>query len=182
MIEKTLKVLNELKEQKIFDDYAVGGAIACTYYAEPRYTKDLDIFVVVSKASKDPQTEEKRAPLSFIFDYLKKKRHRGSPEYIIVEGAPVHFFLADELEREAIKNARKIKYKGVETKLFSPEYLIALALRAGRNYDFPRISEIMKSVKIDTEKLRNIIFRYELEEKEKKYKQIEAALWKKTTR
>ena len=34
-MEKTIRVLNELLEDGVLSDYAIGGAIAATFWAEP---------------------------------------------------------------------------------------------------------------------------------------------------
>jgi len=45
-MEKTLKVINAFKENKVIEDYAIGGAIAALYYVELLLTYDLDIFFI----------------------------------------------------------------------------------------------------------------------------------------
>ncbi len=44
-MEKTLQALNALERDGIIGRYAIGGAMAATFYAEPRFTFDLDVFV-----------------------------------------------------------------------------------------------------------------------------------------
>jgi len=46
-MEKTLQVLNALEEEGVFSRYAIGGAMAATFYVEPVLTFDLDVFVVL---------------------------------------------------------------------------------------------------------------------------------------
>ena len=40
-MKKTPKVINELKERGLIDDYAIGGGIAALFYIEPFLTYDL---------------------------------------------------------------------------------------------------------------------------------------------
>lgn len=49
-MEKALAVLNELEQAGILGRYAIGGAMAATFYAEPVVTFDLDIFVVLPRS------------------------------------------------------------------------------------------------------------------------------------
>jgi hypothetical protein len=49
------RVLIEMRRDGVVADYAVGGAMAILFYAEPTRTYDLDVFVVLEDtgASKD---------------------------------------------------------------------------------------------------------------------------------
>ena len=44
-MEPVIQVLNEMKQAGAVLDYAIGGAMAFIFYAEPQATYDLDIFV-----------------------------------------------------------------------------------------------------------------------------------------
>jgi len=50
-MEKALQVLNELERNGELGRYAIGGAMAATFYIEPVLTFDLDIFVVLPEAA-----------------------------------------------------------------------------------------------------------------------------------
>jgi len=52
-MEKTLKVIKELKEKKVLKDFSIGGGIAALYYIEPLLTHDLDILFIPSEDSID---------------------------------------------------------------------------------------------------------------------------------
>jgi hypothetical protein len=43
-VEKTLQVLNRMEADGVIERYAIGEAIASTFYVEPISTFDLDIF------------------------------------------------------------------------------------------------------------------------------------------
>jgi len=43
----TLQVLNELESAGVLNRYAIGGAMAATFYLEPLLTFDLDVFVAL---------------------------------------------------------------------------------------------------------------------------------------
>lgn len=165
-MRKTLKIINELKENKLIEDYAIGGGIAALYYIEPFLTYDLDLFIIL------PEKEIKKTliTLSPIFDYLKKKGYSWKGEHIVIEGIPVQFIPADELEKEAVKNARLVYYQRVKTKVVTPEYLIAILLRAGRKKDIEKIEKLLEQTKIDKRKLNEILKRYNLKEKYEKLK------------
>ena len=44
-MERTVKVLNEMKTEGVILDYALGGAVAALFYIEPIETHDLDVFI-----------------------------------------------------------------------------------------------------------------------------------------
>jgi hypothetical protein len=92
-VEKTLTVINGLKEKGIIEDYAIGGGIAAIYHIEPFLTYDLDIFVIL------PETSNKKIiDLRMLFSELSTKGYTWNKEHIIVEGVPVQFIPADALE------------------------------------------------------------------------------------
>lgn len=160
-MKKTLKIINELKKKNLIDDYAIGGGIAALFYIEPFLTYDLDVFIMVSKKGK----EENIILLSPIFDYLEKRGYLWKGEHIIIEGIPVQFIPADELEEEAVRKAREIEYERIKTKVITPEYLIAILLRAGRKKDIEKIEKLLEQAKIDKKKLNDILLKYSLGEK-----------------
>jgi hypothetical protein len=49
-MRRTLQILNELEQSGVMSRYAIGGAMAATFYVEPVLTFDLDIFVLLPQA------------------------------------------------------------------------------------------------------------------------------------
>ena len=47
-MERTIKVLNQMKSEGVILDYALGGAVAALFYMEPIETHDLDVEARVS--------------------------------------------------------------------------------------------------------------------------------------
>ena len=43
-MKKTFEVINRMRDEGVIDRYAVGGAVAATFYLEPFATLDIDIF------------------------------------------------------------------------------------------------------------------------------------------
>lgn len=160
-MDKTIKIINELKRKGLIEDYAIGGGIATIYYTEPFFTYDLDIFVVL------PEKEKKGnlIILSSIFNYLKDKGYRWKGEHIIIEEFPVQFIPVDKLEEEAVRNAKEIDYEDVKTKVIAPEYLISILLRAGRKKDIEKIHKILEQAEVNTKRLKDILHKYNLGEK-----------------
>ena len=98
--------LNALKGAGIVRDYAIGGATAVLFYAEPTRTYDLDVFVPLANAP--------------------------AGEHIIIHGVPVQFLPAhNALAEAAVATARTIAYEDVLVRVIAPEHLAALAFQAG---------------------------------------------------
>jgi len=157
-------VINELKEKGLIKDYAIGGGIATLFYTEPFLTYDLDIFILTETTFTQAIID-----LSPIFEYLKKKGYYWKGEHILIEGVPVQFIYADELEKEAVEKARIAEYEGVKTKVIAPEYLIAILLRAGRKKDIEKVEKLLQEAEIDKEELRKILDKFGLRERFKSY-------------
>ena len=158
-MEKAIKVINELQEKGIINDYAIGGGIAVIFYAEPILTYDLDIFFTSVE-------EKKLVSLSPIYNYCREKGYRVDKEHIIIEGLPVQFIpVYNELVQEAVKNAVEKKYKKTKTKTLNPEYLIAIMLQTFRPKDKERMMKLIEETKINNDYLKKILQKHKLGEK-----------------
>ena len=126
--------------------YLVVGAYAVMYYAEPRFTKDIDIWVIpqMNDAGKIYEALKKfGAPLRGI-----KPRDFNDKRLILQIGvAPVRvdilFDIPGVLFQTAWKNKRKIRYGRTPVYILGKNDLIAAKKKAGRPQD-----------KIDEENLR----------------------------
>lgn len=167
-MRQTLKVVNGLKDKGLINDYAIGGGIAALFYIEPFLTYDLDVFII----SVERTDEKNLIVLSPIFDYLKSKGYSWKGEHIIIEGVPVKFIPADELEKEAVENAKVIEYEGIKAKVITPEYLTVILLRAGRKKDIEKIEKLLEQTDVDRTKLEEILNKFGLKEKFKFLKEF----------
>jgi hypothetical protein len=158
-MKKALQVINKLKSEGLIQDYAIGGGVGTMYYTEPITTYDLDIFITIK------ETGQGIILLTPIFEYLKGKGYKWSGEHIILDDYPVQFIAADDLEKDAIKNARDITYQGVRTRVMGPEHLIAILLRAGRAKDILKVRMILEQYPVDHRRLSGILTRYKLKGK-----------------
>jgi len=163
-MREAIQVINELKEKGLIKDYAIGGGIATLFYTEPFLTYDLDIFILTETTSTQTIID-----LSPIFEYLKQKGYTWKGEHILIEGVPVQFIYADELEKEAVEKARIVEYEGVKTKVIAPEYLIAILLRAGRKKDREKVEKLLQEAEIDMKELQDILDKFGLRERSESY-------------
>lgn len=157
-MKETLKVINELKEKGLINDYAIGGGIAALFYIEPFLTYDLDVFIIPV----EKERQKGLITLSAVFDYLKSTGYSWKGEHIIIGEMPVQFIPVDELEKEAVENGKVIEYEGIKTKVIPLEYLIAILLRAGRKKDIEKIERILEQTEIDRKKLNELLDKFNL--------------------
>ncbi len=130
-IVSAIKIINKMLEEKVFENYALGDALAVIFYTEPIVTQDVDIFFQVKEAENDLMI------LAPIYDYLTNKGFEAKAEHIIIEGLPIQFLPAfNDLTGEAIENANEFELEDTTIRVMSPEYLAAIMLDTGRTKDF----------------------------------------------
>lgn len=86
-MKETLEALNQMQADGVVHHYAIGGAVAATFYLEPAATLDVDVFVLLSNPS-GPLVS-----LSPIYEYLKARGGIEDREHILLGGWPVQFLL-----------------------------------------------------------------------------------------
>lgn len=161
-MNKTLEIINELKDKGLIEDYVIGGGIATVYYVESFFTKDLDIFVKIKT-----DLLSRLDILGDVYTYLDSKGYKFEGEHIMIEGMPVQFLVASSgVEKDAMTDAKEIVYDGVNTKIMGPEYLIATALAAGRAKDKDKVHKFVEQkIALDDAKLDKILKEYGLDGK-----------------
>jgi hypothetical protein len=158
-MKETLKVLNELETLGLYGKYAIGGAMAATFYAEPVLTYDLDIFILL------PQSGG-LAPLSPLYRKLREMGFKEKEECLEIHGTPVQFLPAfNALLEEALLEARETTYEDVPTRVVGPEHLVAICLQTGRAKDRERVRLIREEAKLDIDRLVSIVRRHKLEDR-----------------
>jgi len=162
-VEKTLKVIKELKNKKVISDYAIGGGIAVLYYVEPLLTYDLDIFFT--------PVEESLDVLAPVYKYMRGRGYKTQREHIIIEGVPTQFIpVYNELIKEAVQNSTEVKYGRIKTKVLSLEYLVAVMLQTYRTKDRERIIKIFEEAKVNLNSLKKLLKKHNLYEKYTKFR------------
>ena len=160
-MKRTIEVLNELEQERVFSRYAIGGAMGAIFYTEPFLTFDLDVFIVL------PQTAEGLLSLTPIYDALRASGYKQQEnECVVIEGIPVQFLPAyNSLVEEALNHAQTITYENVSTRVLRSEYLVAIALQTGRSKDRERVRILREQTSLDMDLLADVLKRHQLEEK-----------------
>src|SRR4051812_32864216 len=99
--ENALRRINEMKAERIIDDYAIAGAMALLFWIEPIPTFDLDVLVIL------PQAAGTLVSLDPIYRWASDRGYVTEHEHIFIEGVPTQFLpsfgaLADEAIRTAV--------------------------------------------------------------------------------
>jgi hypothetical protein len=156
-VEKTLQVLNRMQADGLIGQYAIGGAIAATFYVEPISTFDLDIFFTVTGAV------DKFLSLTPLYDYLAALGYEAVGEAVEIEGWPVQFLPAfTPLLAEALAQAQAIRFKAVPTRVMRAEHLVAVMLQTGRPKDYARIIQFIEDEAIEWAQLSDVLARHDL--------------------
>ena len=157
-MEATLRVLNDLEQAGVISRYAIGGAMAATFYAEPLLTFDLDVFVVL------PQTPGGLVTLEPLYQALRARGYREEGECVTIEGVPVQFLPAyNALLEEALAEARETLYETTPTRVLCAEHLVAIALQTGRGKDRERVRLLREQASLDQDDLAEVLARHGLE-------------------
>ncbi len=159
-MEETLRVLNSLEREGVLHRYAIGGAMAATFYTEPVLTFDLDVFVVF------PMSSGALLTLSPLYEALRTRGFSEEGEFVKIEGVPVQFLpVYNDLLREALNEAREVPYGSTMTRVLRAEHLAAIALQTGRQKDRDRVRMLVDQAGMNREYLTEILLRHGLEEK-----------------
>ena len=151
-----LRAANGLVEERLIEDYALGGALAAIYYVEPFATYDADIFFI-------PTDKGLTAGVPALYARLQAQGWRAEREHLLVKGFPVQFLAGRGLTEEAVREARTVEYEGIPARVFRVEYIIAIAASVGRLKDLARIEQIQEQAECDQKLLEKILRRHNLE-------------------
>jgi hypothetical protein len=165
-IADIIRLINEMAEDGIIDQYAIGGAVGATFYLEPVATLDVDIFVAF-------RMEQGRTLISLhpIFDYLSEKGGRVEGEYMIISGWPVQFLPATgPLIEEGLRQSVTIDVEGAPARVFTAEHLAAIALQTGRAKDKARLLQFVEAGTLEFRKFEAILVRHDLMNRWREFK------------
>ena len=157
-MKRTLRVLNELERAGVLNRYAIGGAMAATFYAEPLLTFDLDVFVAL------PEFGTGLLSLAPLYHALRGLGYAEDNECVMIEGVPVQFLPAyNALVEEALAEAREILYEDAPTRVLRAEHLVAICVQTVREKDRERVRVLREQASLDLEYLQKVLTRHNLD-------------------
>ena len=157
--EDALRIINEMRDQGVIEDYAVAGAMAIAFWVEPIPTFDLDVLVFL------PGESRPIVSLRPIYEWAAHHGYPSQKEHVKIEGVPVQFLPAhNELADEAISTAVVKPYNDVPVKVVRPEYLIALFLEGSAKTPKrrERAAALRQAEVVDEALLRDVMERFKL--------------------
>ena len=89
-MEAALRLLNEMVTRGLLDSYAIGGAMASLFYAEPVATFDLDVFVLLPTVQSDRTIVTLEPQIAF----LREHDAVQEGEHVVIQGLPVQILPA----------------------------------------------------------------------------------------
>ena len=163
-MKRTLQVLLQLHAEGALARFAVGGAIAASFYIEAVATEDLDIFAFLQPSPSG------LVVLSPLYDRLKALGATVQDEHVLIHGWPVQILPAyTSLVEEAVRDAREQAFEGLSVPVVTADHLCAIALQTGRPKDFQRIYSLIQAGCVTSAKLRQLIQAHGLQERWKQY-------------
>jgi len=160
---KAIAVIEQLMCEGLIAKYAIGGAFGALFYLEPTETSDIDIFIHL-----DPP---KGSFLISMDPFIDRLETLGYTEWIddkiVVEGCPIQVIpVAKLIEIEGLERAMRKPLTGeIQPFVFSPEYLMAIALDLSRPKDKVRLEQFHRTGAYDPAALADILNRHNLEAK-----------------
>jgi hypothetical protein len=166
-IQEVIRTINRMQADGVIDSYAIGGAVGATFHLEPVSTLDVDVFI-----SFRPEPGSILISPRPIYDYLTARGCSAEGEYIIIAGWPVQFLPpTGPLADEALSKAFVHDVDGVPVRVFSAEYLAAIALQTGRAKDKARLLQFVESGILDATAFEDILTRHALAERWARFQQ-----------
>ncbi len=156
-MQRVLEALNQLVSDGVVEDYAIGGAIGASFYLDAMQTEDVDAFVFL------PPTVSGIVLITPIYDALVAMGGVIEGEYVRFGDWPLQILSdANSLIAEAIREASVVDYDEIQTRVFRPEHLCAIALQTGRKKDTLRVTMFFEQGVVDMDALMGVLRRYEL--------------------
>ena len=150
--------LNALKARGLVRDYALGGATAVLFYAEPTRTYDVDVFLLLT-----PPPDSSLVSLATLYAWARSEGFETEAEHIMVHGVPVQFIPAhNPLAEESVESARVLDYDGVPVRVVDPEHLAALAFQAGGARRRERAWQLIETGGVDRNQLRTLLLAHQI--------------------
>lgn len=156
---QALGIVGQLRDEGVVEEYAVGGAMAMVFWAEPVATYDLDVFVLL------PADGGALVSLAPLYEWAIRRGYAVLQEHIMMAGVPVQIIPAhNDLAEEAIREAVLLDLEGVPVRVLRPEYLIALYLEpsARTRKRMERVAALLEGAQIDRSRLDLILSLYGL--------------------
>lgn len=159
-MKATLQVLLQLRGENRLARFALGGAVAASFYIEAVATEELDIFAIIEPSASGLLV------LTPLYERLKQLGATMQDEHVVIHGWPVQILPAyTPLVEEAVAKAVDRRYEDVAVPVVTADYLCAIALQTGRVKDFQRVYSLIAAGCVDAAALSRLIETHGLQER-----------------
>jgi len=141
-----------MREEGVVTDYAIGGATAVLFYAEPTRTYDIDVFALLPSAG-----ESLLVSLAPVYRWAESQGFTVDAEHLLVHGVPVQTAGVQCAGHRCDSHSACHEYQGVHVRVVDPEHLIALALQAGDARRRERAWLLLQTGIVDRPRLRALL-------------------------
>lgn len=156
-MRRALEALLQAQREGHLGRFAVGGAVAASYYVEAVVTEDLDVFAFLKPAASG------LIELGPLYGRLRELGGELQGEHVVIAGWPVQVLPAyTPLVEEAVRAARECRYEDLAVPVLEPEYLCAIALQTARPKDFARVHAFLAESAVDRGRLAALVDRFSL--------------------
>jgi hypothetical protein len=154
-LREVFEQVNRLKEEGTILEYAVGGASAILFHAEPVTTYHLDLFIFL------PASSGVIISMAPLYGRLGQLGFHSSAEHVWIAGVPVQFLPAyNALVEEAVRCAVTFDYDGVPVRVVSAEHLAAIAVQTGGLHRIARVGLLQRAPGFEMNRLVDILARH----------------------
>ena len=153
----TLKVLLQIRDEGTLADFAIGGAIAASFFTPAVATEDLDIFAFLKPSASGLLV------LTPLYDRLQELGGRIENEYVVIGNWPVQILPAyTPLVEEAVTHAVDRTFEDLTVRVVDANYLCAIALQTGRAKDYLRVHSLIESGHVESNSLSALVNKFRL--------------------
>lgn len=159
-----LKIFSELEQAEregVLIRYAVGGAIAATYYLEAIETEGVDVFCIV-----DPRALASLDPFRGAYDWFRSRGATWRDEHLVIDGWALHLLPSTgPLVDDALEHPTRVLVDGQPVNLLAWPHLAAIALETNRPKDRVRLAMMWSEDDFDRAAFLSLVARYSLSER-----------------
>ena len=156
----SLKILLQIRDEGVLADFAIGGAVAASFYTPAVATEDLDIFAFLKPS------DSGLLVLTPLYERLQALGGKIENEFVVIGKWPVQILPAyTPLVEEAVTHAADQLFEDLTVKVVDASYLCAIALQTGRPKDYLRIHTLIESGHVQSDKLAELVNRFVLNQR-----------------
>ena len=157
-MREVIETIADMQAAGVIERYAIGGAVAATFYLEPVATLDVDVFIEFHT-----EPGSRMVSLEPILKYLRDHGCVMEGEHIVIASWPVQFLPAGTaLLQESLARAIEKDVDGTLARVFTAEHIAAIALQTRRAKDKARVLQFIEADAIDLDRLQEILARHGL--------------------